>query len=141
MRKKDLTAPALLLEAVVILVVIGYVALQVFYGMYYHRGVTTILMNSLVMLLIYSFFTFLSIYPERVNRLPLEVCQGVIRKYTLWMVRLEKLVITIGLLIPCIFDVIGKELKPASSLILVLIMILIAFYYEGRIIHELRRDN
>lgn len=141
MKKRDLSVPALLLEAVVIILVVCYVVLQITYGIYYHRSALTIVLNSVMMLLIYAFFTFLSIYPERVNRLPEEVCQGSIRKYTLRMVRIEKLILTVGLLIPSIFDVIGKELYPASSLILVFIILVPAMVYEGKIIHELRSNK
>lgn len=138
MRRKDLNVPALLLEAVVIILSIGYMIMQVVYGIYYRRGAGVIVMNCLVMLLLYAFFTLLSIYPERVNRIPLELCQGKIRKLTLWMIRVEKLIFSAGLVIPCVFDVLGKEIPTASSLILVAVMILVVAGFEWAIIKELR---
>ncbi len=141
MRKKDLNVPALLLEAVVILLAIGYIVLQIVYGIRYHRGAGIIVMNCLVMGLLYAFFTLLSIYPERVNRIPVEVCQGKIRKYTLWMVRLEKLIFSAGLVIPCVYDVLGEEIPTPSSIILVAVMFIVAAVFEWMIIRELRNMN
>lgn len=141
MRKQDLTVPALLLEAVVIILTVGYIVLQIIYGIIYARNPLTILMNAVVIILIYLFFTFLSIYPERVNRLPAELCVGDVRKYTLRMLRLEKLVLTIGFLIPSIFDVIERTLPALCSALIMICIILIAIYYEARIIQTLRKRD
>ncbi len=141
MRKQDLTVPALLLEAVVIILTAGYIVLQIIYGIIYARNPLTILMNAVVIILIYLFFTFLSIYPERVNRLPVEACVGEVRKYTLRMLRLEKLVLTIGFLIPSIFDVLERTLPALCSVLIMIAIILIAIYYEARIIQTLRNQD
>ncbi|MBQ1681223.1 MAG: transglycosylase [Agathobacter sp.] len=141
MRRRDLTVPALLLEAVTIIIAVTYMVLQIAYGIHYHRGPLMIIMNCVVMLVVYAFFTLLSIYPEWVNRLPEETSRGKVRTLTLWMVRLEKLIFSVGLVIPCVFDVIGREIPGPASLILVACMILSAAGFEWAIIREIKKQS
>ncbi len=72
--------------------------LQVYYGIVYGAGAVRIVMNVLILILVYMGLTVLAIYPERVNGLPREVCTGAIRKYTIRMVELIKLVFVLSLL-------------------------------------------
>ena len=80
---------------------------------------------------------------EQVNRLAPEVCVGKVRKYTLRMLRLIKLVFVVGLMVPCVGDAIGIELKDAYSLIVIFAIILIAVWHEYKILLVIRsnRDN
>ena len=56
---------------------------------------------------------------------------------------LVKFIFTAGLLVPCVFDVLGIGIRDAYSLIMVGLIIVVSVYYEYRIITELRniRDN
>ena len=58
--------------------------------------------------LIYVGLSRVSCQPEKINRLPKEVCVGKVRKYSIRMIRPVKLVFIIGLMVPCVGDVIGR---------------------------------
>ena len=57
------------------------------------------------------------------------------------MVRLIKLVFLAGLMIPCVGDVLGIELKEAYSLIMIAAILVIAIGYEIKIIEILRQNH
>ena len=59
------------------------------------------------------------------------------------MLRLIKLVFVVGLMVPCVGDAIGIELKDAYSLIVIFAIILIAVWHEYKILLVIRsnRDN
>lgn len=141
MRKEDMTVPALLSEAVMLVLGICYIGLQIFYGLTYHIAIEKFLLNVFAIVLVYIGITLLQCYPERVNRLSPEVFTPVIRKFTLRMLRLLKFVFVVGLLIPCVFDVFGVELQDAMSFFVIVLFLLIAGYYEYRIIVQLRNGK
>ena len=141
MRKEDMSVPALLLEAVILILGICYIGLQIFYGITFHIGIDKFLINVLAEVLVYLGLTLLEIYPERVNRLSTEAFTPDIRKLTLRMLRLIKLVFVAGLLVPCIFDAFGIELLDAMSLIVIGLILLIAVVYEVKIIRILKSRN
>lgn len=66
---------------------------------------------------------------------------GKVRKYSIRMIRLVKLVFIIGLMVPCVGDVIGIELKDAYSLLVIAAILVITVFYEYRIIQLLRNDH
>ena len=138
MRKEEMTWGAMLLEAVGIVSAVIYLGLQVFYGLSYGLTVQSILMNIVTMMLLYAVFTMLSIYPEWVNRLNKEVCSGDVRKYTVRMVRIEKLFLVESLLLTSICDVLGKVLPHWYTAVVIVIMVAVASYYEYRIIRIIR---
>ena len=70
-----------------------------------------------------------------------EVCTKDVRKYSIRMVRLVKLVFIAGLMVPCVGDVIGIELKEAYSLIVIAAILVIAVGYEYKIIQILRKNR
>ena len=76
MKKEDWSVPALLAEAVSILLELVYIGLQIYYGVTYHVEPYKFLLNIVVTLLVYIALTLLAIYPERINRLPAELCFG-----------------------------------------------------------------
>ncbi len=141
MKKNELTWAAMLAEAVGLVAAMVYLGLQIYYGIAYGAPVLDIVMNVAAMLLIYAGLTLLGVYPERVNGLTKEVCSGAVRKYTIRMVRSAKLIFVGGLLFTSICDVMGKQLKPGYSLIVVVLMVADALYYEYRIIRIIRRQN
>lgn len=143
MRKEDLTVPAIIAEAVEIIVGLVYIGLQIYYGVVNHIPSYRFICNIVGLLLVYAGLTVLSNHPEQVNRLAPEVCVGKVRKYTLRMLRLIKLVFVVGLMVPCVGDAIGIELKDAYSLIVIFAIILIAVWHEYKILLVIRsnRDN
>lgn len=138
MRKKDLTVPSLLLEAVDIVLLFIYIGLQIYYTITFSIPPYKMILNMLIMLLVYAGFTVLSIFPERLNHIPVEVCTGRIRKYSLRMIRLVKFVFILGLLIPCVFDALRIRINNAYSLIIIGMILVIAVFYEYRIIKEFK---
>ena len=143
MKKEDLTVPAILAEAVGILLCILYIGLQIFYGINYHVAPYKYICNIVGLVLVYAGLTILSNHPERINRIPAQMCVGKIRIYSLRMLRLIKFVFVVGLMVPCVGDVIGIELKDAYSLVVILAIVLIAALYEYKILLVIRsnRDN
>jgi L-asparagine transporter-like permease len=138
MKKEDMTVPALLLEAMTILLGIAYVILQIYYGIHYHIAPYRYAWNIVAVVLVYTALTLLECYPQRVHRLPPEAFTQDIRKLTLRMLRLIKFVFIASLLVPCLFDIFGVELMEATSLVVVLLIVLIVVWHEYRIIRLLR---
>ena len=138
MRKEDLSVVALLLEAVDLILGLVYIGLQIFYGLYYHVPPYKFILNLLAMVLVYVGLTLLSMHPERINGIPQEICQGTIRKYSLWMVRLIKAIFVVSLLLPSVFDVIGIGIQSVYSLIVIGLILVVAGYCEYHIIQEFK---
>jgi hypothetical protein len=137
-KKNELTQAAMLAEAVGIVAGLVYVGLQIYYGIAYHANLITVFMNVAVLLLVYAGLTMLSVYPERVNGLSPEQCSGKIRTYTIRMVRVCKLIFVGGLCFTSVCDVLGKQINSGYSLIVVVLMVAVALFYEYRIIKILR---
>lgn len=113
--------------------------LQVYYGIVYGAGAVRIVMNVLILILVYMGLTVLAIYPERVNGLPREVCTGAIRRYTIRMVELIKLVFVLSLLFTSICDALGYRVDAAYSLIVMGLILVVAVVFEVKIIKILRK--
>ena len=141
MKKEDLTVPALLAVAVGILLGILYIGLQVFYGITYHVAPYKYICNIVGLVLVYAGLTILSNHPERINRSPVQMCVGKIRIYSLRMLRLVKLIFVVGLMIPCVADVIGRQMQDAYSLIIIGLLLLVTIYYEYKIILTIRKNR
>lgn len=131
----------LLLEAVGIVSTLLYLGLQIYYGISYGANLVTVLMNGAVLVLVYLGLTLLAVYPERVNGLTKEACSGQVRRYTVHMVRLIKLIFVTGLLFASICDVMGHEINSGYSIIVVVLVVLTAVYYEWKIIRILRKKK
>lgn len=140
MKRNEMTYPAMLAEAVALVSAIIYLGLQIYYGFAYDVRMINIAINVVTMLLVYAGLTLLGVHPERVNGLISEVCSGDIRKYTCRMVRIAKLIFVEGLLFTSICDVMGKQINAGYSLVIVVLMVLVALYYEYRIIRILRNQ-
>ena len=113
MKKNHLAAETLVFEIISAIAALFYMGLQVYYGIVYGAGAVRIVMNVLILILVYMGLTVLAIYPERVNGLSREVCTGAIRKYTIRMVELIKLVFVLSLLFTSICDALGYRVDAA----------------------------
>ena len=138
MRREDVSVVALLLEAIDLILGLVYIGLQIFYGLYYHVPAYKFILNLLAMILVYAGLTLLALYPEKINSIPRQVCQGTIRKYSLWMVRLVKTIFVVSLLVPCVFDAMGVGIRSVYSIIVIGLILVVAGYCEYRIIQELK---
>ena len=76
-------------------------------------------------------------YPERVNGLSREVCTGAIRRYTIRMVELIKLVFVLSLLFTSICDALGYRVDAAYSLIVMGLILVVAVVFEVKIIKNI----
>lgn len=141
MKKEEMTMIDLMLEAVGVVSALVYLGLQIYYGISYGVNLITVIMNAAVLILVYLGLTLLTVYPERVNGLSREVCSGQIRKYTIHMVRLIKLIFVLGLLFASICDVMGHQINSGYSIIVVVLVVLTALYYEWKIIRILRKKK
>ena len=138
MKKNRLSTEELVFEIISAVAALFYMVLQVYYGIVYGAGAMRILMNVLILILVYTGLTMLIRYPERVNGLPREVCPGDIRKYTIRMVELIKLVFVLSLLFTSICDALGYRIDAAYSLIVMAFILVIAIVFEVKIIKILR---
>lgn len=141
MKKNQFTPEMLVFEIISAVAAFCYLGLQVYYGIAYGAGALKIIMNVCILLLVYLGLTLLLIYPERVNGLSPEVCTGKIRKYTVHMVQLIKLVFVLSLLFTSICDAMGYKIDAAYSLVAMGIILLLAVIYEVKIVKELRKNN
>lgn len=141
MKKSDWTVAGLLVEATAIVAALVYLGLQVYYGILYGVAAFTLIMNILTFLLVYVGMTALLCFPEKVNRLSSEICQGKIRQDTIWMVCLIKLIFVLSLLFTSICDVMGLHIEAAYSLIVAILILAVAIFYEARIIRAIKDKN
>lgn len=141
MRKEDLTIPGIIAEAVGLILGVLYVVLQISYGVIYHVPPYRFVCNIAGCILVYTGLTMLSCQPEKINRIPAEMCVGQIRRDSIRMILTIKLAFIVGLMIPCVCDVIGYELKDAYSLLVVAAILLAAFFYEYRILRTIRKHK
>lgn len=139
MKKNHLSAETLVFEIISAIAALFYMGLQVYYGIVYSAGAVRIAMNALILILVYMGLTVLAIYPERVNGLSREVCTGAIRKYTIRMVELIKLVFVLSLLFTSICDALGYRVDAAYSLIVMGLILVVAVVFEVKIIKILRK--
>ena len=139
MKKNHLSTETLVFEIISAIAELFYMGLQVYYGIVYGAGAVRIVMNVLILILVYMGLTVLAIYPERVNGLPREVCTGAIRKYTIRMVELIKLVFVLSLLFTSICDALGYRVDAAYSLIVMGLILVVAVVFEVKIIKILRK--
>lgn len=141
MKKDEMTVIDLLLEAIIAVSAAIYIGLQIYYGVIYGVNTFNIVMNVAALLLVYTGLTLMQIYPEKVNALTKAVCIGSIRKYTIHMVRLVKLIFVISLLFTSICDVMGQQINKGYSLLVVVLIVVTALYYEYQIIKILRENK
>lgn len=139
MKKNHLSTETLVFEIISVIAALFYMGLQVYYGIVYGAGAVRIVMNVLILILVYMGLTVLAIYPERVNGLPREVCTGAIRRYTIRMVELIKLVFVLSLLFTSICDALGYRVDAAYSLIVMGLILVVAVVFEVKIIKILRK--
>lgn len=141
MKKEDWSVPAIVFEAVDILTLLAYLILQIVYAVLYHISAVKVVVNLLAVILVYAGLTLLALYPETVNRLPAEACRGRIRVFSLRMIRTEKCLFLLSLLLPCVCDVAAYALPPLYNVCVILWMIAVAVFYEVRIILEFRKKE
>lgn len=141
MEKRHLPTELLVLEIVSAVAGLFYIGLQVYYGIVYGAGAMHVVMNVIVLLLVYAGLTMMLVYPEYVNGLKREVCTGKVRRYTMCMVSVIKLVCVLALLFTSICDALGYRLDAAYSLIAVGLIALIAAYYEVKIMKFFRKKK
>ncbi len=141
MRKEEWTVANLLLEAVAIVAAVLYLGLQIYYGISYGVNRITVAMNAVVLILVYAGLTLLTIHPERVNHLKKEECSGLVRKYTMDMMRLIKLIFVAGLLFASVCDVLGHQIDRGYSIVVVALVVVTAFHYERKILRILHKKQ
>ncbi|MGN0351720.1 MAG: transglycosylase [Roseburia sp.] len=141
MKKEEMTIVDIILEAVGILGLLFYLGFQIYYGIQYGIPVLNILVNVLIMLLVYVLLTWLQFFPERVNAIPKERCVGDVKRYTIEMLRTVKLIFTLCLLFTSVCDILGNQINSGYSVVVVIAIIVVAVYYEIKIIRILRNQN
>ena len=139
MRKNEWSGIAVLVEITSAILEMIYLVLQIYYGLSYGVQPYKWILNILMSLLVYTGLQLLVFYPERINRLSPEICVGEVRKFSIRMVRLIKFVFVAGLMIPSVADAFGVFVPEAYSLIVILCMLVLAGFYEIKIIRLLKK--
>lgn len=134
-----MSAADLLLEALGIISAVICLGLQIFHVVSYGAKVMNLFINILTLLLVHAGLTLLQCCPEKVNGLTPQICTGKIRMYTIRMVRFAKLIFVEGLLFTSICDAMGVTLNQGYSLVVVVLIVVVAVYYEYKIIKILRK--
>lgn len=138
MNRLNMSKRAKIVEAIIIAIMLIYISLQIIYGIRYHIPPLSFIINIMAVVVVYGLESYLYVYPWKMNRLSEEECVGNVRKYSLHLIQAIKFVFNAGLLVPCIFDIKGIELKEGFSVILIFLLIIIAVCYEWKIFQELR---
>lgn len=141
MKKEEMTVFDLILEALGVLGLLFYLGFQIYYGILYGIPIITIVVNVLIMVLVYALLTGLQFFPEKVNGISKEICKGQIKRYTVEMLRTIKLIFTLCLVFTSVCDVMGNEIQKGYSLIVVVAIVIVAVYYEAKVIRILRDLN
>lgn len=140
MKQNEMTMAEIFVEAVGLVSGVLYIGLQIYYGVLYGAGAFGIILNVAALLLVYAGLTLLTVYPEKVNGLTREACSGKVRRYTVWMVRIVKLIFVANSF-TSICDVLGHEINAGYSLVVVALIVITAVIFEGKIIKILRNKN
>lgn len=141
MKKEEMTLLDLLLEALGIIGLLFYIGFQIYYGILYSVPIVTIIVNVLIMVLVYALLTGLCFFPEKVNGIKREMCKGKVKHYTIEMLRTIKLIFTLCLVFTSVCDVMGIEIQKGYSIIVVIAILVVAVYYETKVIRLLREQN
>ena len=107
----------IIVETVTAVAVGVFLGLQVYYGYVYESGIWTILYHLLPMGLLYVGMIFLQIFPEILNGSN-EPLPKLVRMYAVRMIRICKLFLVTGVLVPSVADVLGIKMNSAYSLII-----------------------
>lgn len=133
MNKKERKFWDIFIEVICTIGALTYFGMQLYSGTYYNLEFIDRLMHVMTMLLLYSGLTILQRHPELMNIGCEECLEGKVRIYAVRMVRMIKLIIVGGMLVPSIGDVFGATLNSAYSLIIAICIIINIVYYLYRI--------
>ena len=128
-----------LAESICLVLGLIYIGLQCYYGIYYRVSPLKLILNILLAAAVYAVLTILAVYPERINGLKPEECDGKVRQYSIRMVLLVKVIFMVSLLVPCVFDVLGIGMKNIVGLGVAGVILVVVAYYEYRIIRLLQK--
>ncbi|MFV0466055.1 MAG: hypothetical protein ACK5ML_08275 [Lachnospiraceae bacterium] len=129
MNRKERKFWDVFIETICIIGAVIYFVLQFYSGMYYKLEISDRLMRMLTMFLLYSGLTILQMHPELMNIGCEDCLEGKVRIYAIRMMRMIKLIIVVGMLIPSLGDVFGLTLNAAYSLIIAICIVLNIAYY------------
>lgn len=140
MKKEEMTMPDMLSEAVGIVAAAVYTGLQIYYGILYKDSSTVIqiLRNLLVLFLVYFGLTLFQLYPEWLNHLTKEACTGQIKRTTIVMVRVVKLIVILSLTAASFCDVLGITLKSGTGWIIGAVTGAVIICQEAKIIRLIK---
>lgn len=133
MQKKDITMWDIVMETMTAMAVLIFTGLQIYYRVLYETTLGVVVYHMLPMLLIYVGMLILQYFPELLNGWNSEPLVGNVRIYAVRMVRMCKLFLVFGLLIPSIGDVLGMEIHAGYSLAVMLCILATIGYYLYRI--------
>ena len=131
--KKESELFEIVIETVTALAILIYIGLQIYYAYTYESSITVVLYHFLPVLFLYIGMTMLQIFPEYLNGIKSEPLKGMVRVYAVHMVRINKMFLIIGMLLPSIADALGIRMNPAYSLLLMGCVLGTIVYYLYKI--------
>lgn len=141
MRKNEMTIGDMIVESVTVFGLILYIGLQFFYLSQYTVQGLTVVYHFLPMILLYAGMLLLQFRPEFLNGRGMEPVTGKVRIYAVRMVRICKLLLVYGIVVPSAADVAGINLNAAYSLIVMGCILAVIAYYIYRIFQYNRDED
>ncbi|MCM1258965.1 MAG: hypothetical protein NC307_14090 [Roseburia sp.] len=133
MRKNEMAIGDIIVESLTIFGLIMYLGLQMFYLSQYPVQAVTVVYHFLPMILLYAGMLLLQYHPEFLNGRGGEPVTGKVRLYAVRMVRICKLLLVYGIVIPSAADAAGIRINEAYSLIVMFCVLAVITYYLYRI--------
>lgn len=141
MKKEELGILDIVVETLTVIAVLAFFGLQIYYRVIYRTGWKTMVYHLLPVVLIYIGTLVLQAFPELLNGINSEPLQGKVRTCAVRMVRNSKLFLIVGMLIPGIGDVLGMEIDPAYSLLVMACILGVIGYYLYQIYRYNKEKN
>lgn len=133
MRRGEMGIGDIIVEALSIAAVLIYLGLQIVYRQLYGISADKMLYHFLPVILLYAGMMVVQFFPELLNGRNSEPLKGKVRIYAVRMVRICKLLLILGILLPSISDVCGVRINEAYSLIGMVGVLAVIGYYLYRI--------
>lgn len=141
MQKDEMGIGDIIVESLTIFGMIMYLGLQMFYRSRYQISIQTMIYHIVPVILLYLFLLLLQYHPEFLNGKSSEPVKGKVRIYAVRMVRICKLLIVYGILIPTVADILETGIHGAYSLVVMLCILVVIAYYIFRIYQYNREED
>lgn len=128
-KKKATDVWGIITETVSAVAICLFVILQIYYDRLYQISMQQKVMRLLPVVLLYAGMCLLQHEPEILNGFHSEPLTGKVRFYAVRMVRISKMIVCLGFLIPSFFDILGKPVGEIFSVGMIVCVILVIVWH------------